>query len=86
MAEWYFTVKEAAERARCSVKTIYRAIRHGDLKASRPTAHYRIAAGDLEAWLSSERVPALRPAMGSAAAVSPRGSASRLREIEDEAA
>lgn len=82
------TPTEAARISRYSVKTIYRAIHSGDLRASRPNARYRIWRSDLADWLgvreaesSNESTELPRPA-----APAEVGSFSRLRALEADAA
>ena len=82
------TVDEAALRARYSAKTIYRAIRRGALRASKPATRWRIRPDDLERWLAAE--PGAESARGvelpSPAVPAEVGSLGRLRAIERDAA
>jgi excisionase family DNA binding protein len=83
------TVAEAAQRARHSPKTIYRAIRAGTLRASKPASRWRIRPDDLGRWLSAE--PRSEYAAGEAELPAPTapaevGSLERLRAIERDAA
>jgi excisionase family DNA binding protein len=83
------TVEEAAQRARHSPKTIYRAIHAGTLRASKPASRWRIRPGDLDRWLSAE--PRTEAATRQAELLAPAvpaevGSLSRLRAIEKDAA
>lgn len=69
----YLKVKDAAERARCSKRSIQRAIKAGRLRSFRPPGiRLRlISASDLEIWLSA---PAQRgrgrPRLGTRAQLS----------------
>lgn len=49
------TPREAAERAGVCVETIRRASREGRLRARQAGSAWRIAQGDLDAWLMSPR-------------------------------
>jgi excisionase family DNA binding protein len=84
------TVEEAALRSRYSVKTIYRAIRRGDLSASKPASRYRIRPADLDRWLAaglSVESLTTRPAELPAPVMpSEVGSLERLRAMESDAA
>lgn len=51
--EKHYTIKEAAEVARCSDKSIRRYIKAGLLKAKTGKVPYLIAASDLQAFLDS---------------------------------
>jgi excisionase family DNA binding protein len=50
----WLTVKEAAERARCGVKTVYREVAAGHLKAARigGRRELRFLADWIDGWLS----------------------------------
>lgn len=81
------TPAEAARISRYSVKTIYRAIQSGRLRASRPTARYRIRSVDLVIWLGTMEVPASAPLdLPPPSAPSEVGSLGRLRALEADAA
>jgi excisionase family DNA binding protein len=83
----YLTVAEAADLARCSTKTIRRAIALGRLRAHKPTARVLISQQDLQAWVESQAVAPVRlprperprALRGQAASVE------RLRALEREA-
>jgi excisionase family DNA binding protein len=51
-ADELLTAAEAAGRAKAHVETIRRAVRSGDLPAQRIGRALRIAAGDLDRWLT----------------------------------
>jgi excisionase family DNA binding protein len=52
----YLTVREVASRVSVSAPTVLRAIRSGDLRASRPGKRsLRVHPDDLEAWLEDRR-------------------------------
>jgi excisionase family DNA binding protein len=55
----WLTVKEAAERAKCSDKLIYHNIHQGRLRASRlgTRKDYRILQAWLDAWMTSLSTP-----------------------------
>jgi excisionase family DNA binding protein len=60
----WFTVSEAATRARCSNRTVYRAIHNGELRTEqrgRAGAHHRIHRAEIDAWVRGERPQQLRP-------------------------
>ena len=82
------TVPEVAQLARLSEKTVYRAIRCGELRASKLRGLWRIRRDDYEDWLrGAAYVPETRPvAKSDQAAPSARGSRAALRRIESEAA
>jgi excisionase family DNA binding protein len=50
MAAW-LDIREAATRSGFSTRTIYRAIKAGELKAAKVRSRWRIAVRDLEEWL-----------------------------------
>ena len=85
-------VRDAADRAGVSVKTIRRAIERGDLMAYRPRGQrtIRILVEDLDAWALEPAFPAARkqrlpspPAAAGRSRHSERtGSVTRLRAIE----
>jgi len=87
----YLTPTEAALLSRFSRKTIYRAIRSGELCASRPTGtRYLIEMADFIRWVSVGRD---RAVPSCAASELPRplvpaevGSLERLRAMENDAA
>ena len=81
----FLTTAEVAARSGLSKKTVYRAIRDGRLRASRPTARYLIAESDYLSWvrLGSETN---RPSVDTLSADPPVGSAEELRAIERDAA
>lgn len=83
------TVGEAALRTRYSAKTIYRAIRRGALRASKPATRWRIRPDDLERWLAVEpgaEDSAREVELPSPAVPAEVGSLERLRAIERDAA
>ena len=55
LASPWLTVKEAAERARCGVKTVYREVAAGRLKAARigGRRELRFLADWIDQWLSA---------------------------------
>lgn len=55
MAE-FFDCKQAAAAAKCSIYTIREAIKHGELKAYRPSKGYLIDPADLDRWVRSNAV------------------------------
>lgn len=79
------TPQDVAARSGYSLKTVYRAIRSGRLRAYQPTSRYLITEADYWSWLHSgaraEDVPAREPSEPAAP-----GSAEALRAIEREAA
>jgi excisionase family DNA binding protein len=85
--------KDAAARVGVEVTTVRRAIRRGDLPASRPRGTHcvRIRVEDLDEWAFGDRVEP-DPARGRSGTRPERqqrptepGSLDRLRSIEDEA-
>jgi excisionase family DNA binding protein len=54
---------EAAERAGVHVETIRRAVRSGALRAVCAGRALRIAAADLDAWLTRNNEPPVRPSL-----------------------
>ncbi|MBV8940549.1 MAG: helix-turn-helix domain-containing protein [Solirubrobacterales bacterium] len=73
-AEPLLTCSEAAERARVHIETIRRAVRRGELPASRAGRCLRIAVRDLEAWLKAPKAQ-----QQSASLVRRRAPSSRAR-------
>jgi excisionase family DNA binding protein len=67
------TCSEAAERAHVHAETLRRAIRRGDLLASRAGRSLRIASSDLEEWLgtSHTKQPSAAPARSRSRSLSP---------------
>lgn len=64
LGQVWFTVRETAARARCSVRTVYRAIHDGDLpteQRGRAGAHHRIHRDVIDAWVRGEQPAQLRP-------------------------
>jgi excisionase family DNA binding protein len=59
--------EEAAKIAGCSVLTIQRAIRAGELTAYRPGKSNQIASEDLVAWVKSKKVSTKTEARGEEA-------------------
>jgi excisionase family DNA binding protein len=57
----WLTVGEAAERAKCGVKTIYREVRAGRLKAARigGRRELRFLAEWIDAWLLETTTPTI---------------------------
>jgi excisionase family DNA binding protein len=55
----WLTVEEAADRARCGVKTIYREVRAGRLKAARigGRRELRLQSGWIDDWLHQSATP-----------------------------
>jgi excisionase family DNA binding protein len=55
----WLTVEEAADRARCGVKTIYREVRAGRLKAARVGGRreLRLLSGWVDEWLLQSAPP-----------------------------
>lgn len=82
------TPAEAALISRYSVKTIYRAIQSGQLRASRPNARYRIWRTDLSDWLGAREASPGRPTTEIPRPSAPAevGSLERLRALEADAA
>lgn len=78
------TPAEAARISRYSLKTIYRAIHSGDLRASRPNARYRIWRSDLADWLGACEFEARNSSTELPCPATPAevGSLERLRELE----
>ncbi|WP_114794914.1 helix-turn-helix domain-containing protein [Gaiella occulta] len=78
---------DVARRAQVSAKTVYRAIRSGDLVASRIGAHYRITEEDFWLWISGARVKPTRQRSNPRPIAAPagRGSLAALRAIEEAA-
>lgn len=81
------TPQQAAELASCSVDTIRRAYRSGELPAYRVGAGVRIVREDLDAWLRRDPVQVERaappwPAPARSRARAPRGSLAALEAIE----
>jgi excisionase family DNA binding protein len=54
----WLTAQEAADRARCGVKVIYRAVRAGKLKAAKLGGRHelRLRAAWVDAWLDASAV------------------------------
>jgi excisionase family DNA binding protein len=73
---------EAAARSRFSLKTIYRAIHAGELRAHKVRSRWRIALADLDAWASG----ATNASAPSVSVTPATGSLAALRAIEAEAA
>lgn len=71
---------EAAARSRFSMKTIYRAIHAGELRAHKVRSRWRIAVPDLDAWASGDYA-ASTP---SVSVIPATGSPAALRAIEAE--
>lgn len=83
------TLAEAAKTVRLCEKTLVRAIKRGDLVASKLGGRWRIRRSELEAWFESRRyVPSDSGESRILAPLAPpeRGSAEELRAIEREAA
>jgi excisionase family DNA binding protein len=59
--EQLLTAAEAAQRARCSVETIRRAVRSGALPSRSVGRAIRIAGEDLDGWLAHPRGERQRP-------------------------
>lgn len=62
-AVWH-TVAETARYARCSTRTVHRAIHNGDLateQRGKRGAHHRIHIDAIEAWIRGEPAQRLRP-------------------------
>jgi excisionase family DNA binding protein len=80
------TVREVADRARFSVKTVRRAIERGQLIASKVSGRWLVWESDFLAWIDRGRYV---PQSASHASVDPvvpvRGSRAALREIEAQA-
>ena len=59
MSSPWLTVKEAADRARCGVKTIYREVARGRLKAGRigGRRELRLLAEWVDEWLKATATP-----------------------------
>ena len=73
---------EAARRSRFSLKTIYRAIHAGELRAHKVRSRWRIAVSDLDEWLVGNHIGVVTPRRSEAAV----GSRAALRDIEADAA
>jgi excisionase family DNA binding protein len=58
--EW-LTVAEAAQHAKCGVRSIYNAVQHGKLRAARlgGRRELRFLADWIDAWLLASSTPAL---------------------------
>lgn len=87
----YLTPAEAALLSRFSLKTIYRAIDSGRLRASQPTGtRYLIEMADFVQWVSTglDRAVPSDPASELPPPVVPAevGSLERLRSMENDAA
>lgn len=86
--EPYLTVEDAAAIARCSAKTIRRAIYAGQLRAFRPATRVLLREADVRAWVES------RSAAADTCQPRPRGQIRRprpgsvqaLRDLERELA
>jgi len=79
------TVDEVAERSRFSTKTVRRAIRRGELRASKPCGRWRIRPCDFEDWVERATYIVDEAAVApQLAPVPPRGSGGALRRIERE--
>jgi excisionase family DNA binding protein len=52
----FLTVKEVAEIVRLHERVVRRAIRRGELRASKPCGRIRIRRADLEAWLKDSEL------------------------------
>jgi len=52
----FLSVREAAEIVGLSEKALRRAIRDGELPASKPRGRIRIRRADIEAWIKSSRI------------------------------
>jgi excisionase family DNA binding protein len=63
----WLTVDDAADRARCGVKTIYRAVRSGQLRAVRigGRRELKFLEGWIDAWLLSNVREAIHTGMSS---------------------
>ena len=81
MSAW-IDIKEAAARSGFSTKTLYRAIKAGELRAKKVRSRWRIAVSDLEAWLRLPAPAAARPAAVRVAAPAEVGSLGALKLIE----
>jgi excisionase family DNA binding protein len=57
VAQLWLTVDEAAERARCSDKSIYNAAKKGKLRAAKAFNRYRFKAEWIDAWLEQSATP-----------------------------
>ena len=79
------TPADVAELSGFSLKTVRRAIRSGDLVASRVRNTYRVWPADDRAWIDGARMENPAPVVPMPAAGSRTGSAERLREMEAEA-
>lgn len=83
------TVQEVAETCRLSTKAVRGAIRRRELNATKPCGRWRVAPGDMWAWLAAtavDPVPAPMPAMPAPnPSASTHGSLGRLDAIEREA-
>ena len=82
------TAEQAAKQSGFSLKTIYRAIRDGELPAWKVRSRWLIASEDLATWLGPrDQEPAARHRVTLAPGAPPEhGSLTSLRAIEDEAA
>ena len=84
----FLTPAQVADHAGLSVKSVYRAIRRGELAASKLGAVIRIRARDFDAWVDSSRVAPLSAdcSMGETAPDAPLGvgTLDALRKIKRE--
>ena len=61
MATEWLTVEEAARHAKCGTRSIYLAVRNGQLRAARlgGRRELRFTAGWIDAWLLASSTPAI---------------------------
>jgi excisionase family DNA binding protein len=89
-SEALLTPADVARLARVCAKTVYRAIKRGDLVASRLGSVYRIRTQDFDAWVHQSRhTPAVpTPSMFRRERLAGAGAGTdeALRHIEGEAA
>jgi excisionase family DNA binding protein len=79
------TVKEVSQLSKLGVKAVRKAIKCGELRASKLRGQWRMTDADYAAWLESGRLLVLPAAVVLApAAPAARGSLAALRRIEDE--
>ena len=80
------TVRTVARLSGFSQKTVLRAIRAGELTASKIRGEYRVWPTDYRAWINADRVESpRRPVALPGRGLSEVGSAARLREMEPDA-
>ena len=79
------TPRHVARLSGFSEKTVLRAIRAGELPASKVRNQYRIWPADYRAWIDAARVDRPLPEAAPRQAVTDRASAARLRRMETDA-